>query len=35
MLRLGLEAGVPVYQNLNGPQLERDWSLTLTLAAQF
>lgn len=35
MLRLGVEAGLPVYQNLNGPQLERDWSLALTLAAQF
>ncbi|MEL7253338.1 MAG: transporter [Pseudomonadota bacterium] len=27
--RFALEAGMPVYQNLNGPQMERDWTLTL------
>ena len=27
-LRLGVEAGVPVYQNLDGPQLETDWTVT-------
>ena len=27
--RLALEATVPVYQDLNGPQLETDWQLTL------
>ncbi|MBY8977170.1 transporter [Rhodobacteraceae bacterium NNCM2] len=27
--RLALEVGVPVYRNLNGPQLETDWSITL------
>lgn len=27
--RFALEAGAPVYQNLNGPQLETDWILTL------
>ncbi|WP_371228496.1 transporter [Roseovarius sp. 2305UL8-3] len=27
--RFGIEAGVPVYQNLNGPQMETDWTLTL------
>jgi hypothetical protein len=27
--RLGLEAGWPVYQNLDGPQLETDWTVTL------
>ncbi|MBZ6378144.1 alpha-amylase [Pacificimonas flava] len=27
--RLGLEAGMPVVQDLNGPQMPRDWSLTL------
>jgi len=26
--RFALEAGAPVYQDLNGPQMERDWSLT-------
>ncbi len=27
--RLALEFGAPVYQDLNGPQLETDWSITL------
>lgn len=27
--RLALEFGVPVYQDLDGPQLETDWTLTL------
>jgi hypothetical protein len=27
--RLAAEFGVPVYQNLNGPQLETDWSFTV------
>ncbi len=27
--RLALEIGTPVYQDLDGPQLETDWSLTL------
>lgn len=27
--RLSLEGGLPVYQNLDGPQLETDWMLTL------
>jgi len=27
--RLALEANIPVYQNLDGPQLEVDWSITL------
>lgn len=26
--RLAIEAGMPVYQNLNGPQLETDWTIT-------
>jgi hypothetical protein len=26
--RLGVEFGVPVYQDLNGPQLETDWTIT-------
>lgn len=26
--RVGIEAGVPVYQDLNGPQLETDWMAT-------
>ena len=27
--RLAIEAGVPIYQNLNGPQLETDFTLTV------
>ena len=27
--KLALEVGAPIYQDLNGPQLETDWSLTL------
>lgn len=27
--RLGIELGLPVYQDLNGPQLAGDWTLTL------
>jgi len=27
--RLAAEFGVPVYQNLNGPQMETDWTLTV------
>lgn len=26
--RLAIEAGLPVYQDLNGPQLETDWTIT-------
>ena len=26
--RFAVEGGVPVYQNLDGPQLETDWVLT-------
>ena len=33
--RLGVEAGVPLYQDLNGPQLERDWSLAFTAGLHF
>lgn len=33
--RLGVEAGVPLYQDLNGPQLQRDWSLAFTAAIHF
>ena len=29
--QLGLEAGVPLYQRLNGPQLGRDWQVNLAL----
>ncbi len=25
--RIAIEGGVPVYQDLNGPQLETDWTL--------
>lgn len=35
MARIGIEAGVPLYQNLNGPQLERDWSLAFTAGLHF
>lgn len=35
MARIGFEAGVPLYQDLNGPQLERDWSLTFTAGLHF
>lgn len=27
--RLALEFGAPITQDLNGPQMQRDWSLTL------
>ena len=27
--RLGLEVEVPVYQNLNGPQMDRDWTVSV------
>jgi len=27
--RLALEVGAPIFQNLNGPQLETDWTLTV------
>ncbi|MGB0910245.1 MAG: hypothetical protein ACPGYT_07770 [Nitrospirales bacterium] len=27
--RLGIEGGVPIYQNLDGPQLETDWAFTI------
>jgi hypothetical protein len=35
MARVSIEAGVPLYQNLNGPQLEHDWSLALTAGGHF
>lgn len=33
--RIGLEATVPVYQDLNGPQLETDWTVWARLAVNF
>jgi hypothetical protein len=30
-----LEGGVPVYENLNGPQLSRDWQIILALSYRF
>ena len=27
--RLALEASTPIYQDLNGPQMETDWTLTI------
>jgi hypothetical protein len=34
-LRIGLEGGVPVYQWLDGPQLETDWMMSLTVEWNF
>ena len=34
-LELGVEARLPVYQNLNGVQLERDWNITTGLTYRF
>lgn len=28
---LAIEAGVPIYQNLNGPQISRNWNISLAL----
>jgi hypothetical protein len=33
--RLGIELGVPVVQNLNGPQMEGDWVLTVGVQKAF
>ncbi len=33
--RLGVEAGIPVVQDLNGPQMPDDWSLTVGLQKSF
>ncbi len=30
-LRFGGELGIPIYQDLNGPQMEADWSFTAVL----
>lgn len=35
MARLGFEVGKPVYENTNGPQLSRDWSLQFTASTRF
>ena len=35
MARLGAEFGTPLYQDLNGPQLKRDWSAQLTASVRF
>ena len=32
---LGVEFGMPVYQDLNGPQMERDWYVTAGWALRF
>jgi hypothetical protein len=32
---IGLEAGIPLYQNLNGLQLKNDWYLTVGVQAMF
>ena len=34
-LRLGAEVNVPLYQNLNGIQLPRDWGLNISLSKMF
>jgi hypothetical protein len=33
--RLAIEAGAPVYQNLNGPQMGQDWQLNAVLGVRF
>jgi hypothetical protein len=33
--QVGVEAGVPVYQQINGPQLARDWQVNLALRYKF
>jgi hypothetical protein len=33
--RFGIEAVVPVYQDLNGPQMQQDWSLATRIALTF
>ncbi|MGO9484335.1 MAG: hypothetical protein ACLPX9_07095 [Rhodomicrobium sp.] len=33
--RLAIEAGAPLYQNLNGPQIGQDWLLNAVLAVRF
>jgi hypothetical protein len=33
--RLAIEGGVPVYQNLNGPQLGQDYQLNLAPGVRF
>ncbi len=35
MARLGAEFGKPLYQDTNGPQLERDWSAQVTASVAF
>ena len=34
-MRLGVEFGLPVYQDLNGPQMEADWTLTAGVRYMF
>ncbi len=34
-MRLAIEAGAPLYQNLNGPQVGQDWQLNAVLATRF
>ena len=33
--RLGIEVNGPIYEKLNGPQMSRDWSLTLGFQNSF
>jgi hypothetical protein len=33
--RLSIEGGVPIYQSLNGPQLEHDFQLSVALSRTF
>ncbi|MGB8871403.1 MAG: hypothetical protein WA384_12590 [Rhodomicrobium sp.] len=33
--KLAIEAGAPLYQNLNGPQTGQDWQLNAVLAVRF
>lgn len=34
-LQFGIEANIPVYQDLNGPQMERDWGISVVLRKSF
>jgi hypothetical protein len=34
-MRLAIEAGLPVYQELDGPQLETDWKVIAGLQLSF
>ncbi len=33
--QIGIEAAIPVYQDLNGPQMESDWNITAGWIVRF